>query len=134
MEILIQDALKDFDRFKELIETIPQEVLAAEAEGLAENQQDLFRKYCDRLIHPHLGDTVQYTNPDNLESCRHFEHIDLKIDRIWRGGGDGTGDLALCTLPDGSQETFKLKALSAAKVHCREKKCSAKTSDETHFA
>jgi hypothetical protein len=122
METLIRDALKDFDSFKELIEIIPQEVLAAEAEGLAENQQDLFRKYCDRLIHPHLGDTVQYINPYNLESCRHFEKIDLKIDRILRGGGDGSGDLALCTLPDGSQETFDLKTLRAANVHCRDKK------------
>jgi hypothetical protein len=68
------------------------------------------------------GDTVQYANPDNLERCRHFEKIDLKIDSIWRDGGDGSGDLALCTLPDGSQKTFDLKTLRAANVHCRDKK------------
>jgi hypothetical protein len=68
------------------------------------------------------GDTVQYANPDNLERCRHFEKIDLKIDSIWRDGGDGSGDLALCTLPDGAQKTFDLKTLRAANVHCRDKK------------
>ncbi len=116
METLIRDALKDFDSFKELTETIPLEVLAAEAEGLGENQQNLFRKYCDRLAPPPLqiGDVAHFINPDDLERSRHFEGIDLKIEHIWRAGGDGTGDLALCTLPNGSQQTFGLRTLRAA--------------------
>jgi hypothetical protein len=39
METLIRDALKDFETFKELTETIPLEVLAAEASALGKSQQ-----------------------------------------------------------------------------------------------
>jgi hypothetical protein len=49
METLIRDALKDFDTFKELTETIPLEVLSAEASGLSKSQQQVFREYSARL-------------------------------------------------------------------------------------
>jgi hypothetical protein len=61
-----------------------------------------------------IGDTAHYTNPDKLEKCRAFEGIDLKIVHIWRAGGDGSGDLVLCTMPDGSENTFGLRTLRAA--------------------
>jgi hypothetical protein len=122
METLIRVALKDFDTFKELTETIPLEVLEAEATGLSKSQQQLFQEYSLRLTAPtahdqaqqpplQIGDTVQYMNPDKLENCCQFEGIDLTIDHIWRTGGDGSGDLALCRMPDGTQKTFGLRTL-----------------------
>jgi hypothetical protein len=67
METLIRDALKDFDSFKELTETIPLEVLAAEAEGLGENQQQLFQEFSQRLT---LQDLAQ-----RVRSCTTWEEI-----------------------------------------------------------
>lgn len=57
------------------------------------------------------GDIAYFINPDDLESCRRFEGIEIKIEHIWRSGGDGSGDLAFCRLPDGRQETFGLATL-----------------------
>ncbi|MDP8962939.1 MAG: hypothetical protein M3O33_02920 [Cyanobacteriota bacterium] len=68
METLIRDALKDFSTFKELTETIPLEVLAAEAEGLGESQQQLFQEFSLRLTVPDLAQRVrQSTTWEEIE-------------------------------------------------------------------
>jgi hypothetical protein len=59
MEALIRDALKDFDTFKELTETIPLEVLSAEAEALSKSQQQIFQEYKRRLAAHQLADRVR---------------------------------------------------------------------------
>lgn len=104
METLIQDALKDFEKFKELTETIPLEVLSAEAEALSKSQQQIFQEYCDR-IHKEkqlkIGDIVNYLNPDKIPRCVQFEGIDLEIIRLIPAGY-----LAFCRLPDGTEQTF----------------------------
>jgi hypothetical protein len=59
MEALIRDALKDFDTFKELTETIPLEVLSAEAEALSKSHQQIFQEYTERLAVHQLADRVR---------------------------------------------------------------------------
>lgn len=122
---ILIEALASAELLQSVLEHFPSELIEAELALLPKSQQLRFvelRKNLNQQPPLKIGDTVQYVNPDKLERCRCFEKIDLKIDRILRGGGDGSGDLALCTLPDGSQETFGLKTLRAANVHCRDKK------------
>jgi hypothetical protein len=71
MEALIRDALKDFDTFKELTETIPLEVLTAEAEGLGKSQQQLFQEFSLRLTVQDLAQRVQ--------RCTSWEEIEQVI-------------------------------------------------------
>jgi hypothetical protein len=71
METLIRDALKDFETFKELTETIPLEVLAAEAEGLGKSQQQLFQEFSLRLSVPDLVQRVRH--------CTTWEEIEIVI-------------------------------------------------------
>jgi hypothetical protein len=97
-------------------------VIEAELALLPKAQQLRFLELSKRLNQLQIGDTVYYTNSDQIERCRAFEGLELKIDRILRGGGDGTGDLAVCTLPDGSQQTFGLRTLRATNVNDQVKK------------
>jgi hypothetical protein len=71
MEALIRDALKDFDTFKELSETIPLEVLSAEAEALSQSQQQLFQEFSLRLSVQELAQRVQ--------QCTTWEEIEQVI-------------------------------------------------------
>ncbi len=71
METLIRDALKDFDSFKELTETIPLEVLNAEALALAVSQQQIFQEFSNRLAAHCLADRVR--------QCATWEEIEAAI-------------------------------------------------------
>lgn len=71
METLIRDALKDFETFKELIEIIPLEVLAAEASGLGKSQQQLFQEFSLRLTVQDLAQRVRH--------CTTWEEIEQVI-------------------------------------------------------
>ncbi len=122
---ILIEALASPELLQSVLEHFPSELIEAELALLPKSQQLRFvelRKNLNQQPPLKIGDTAQYTNPDNLEKCRHFEGIDLTIDHIWRAGGDGSGDLALCTLPDGKQETFGLGTLRAANVHVAPKK------------
>lgn len=59
MEALIRDALKDFDTFFELTQVVPIEVLSAEAQALALNQQQIFQEFRSRLAAQQLADRVR---------------------------------------------------------------------------
>ncbi len=98
---LIRDALKDFETFKELTETIPLEVLAAEAEGLGKSQQQLFQEFSLRLTVPDLAQRVR--------QCTTWEEIEQVIasapflkQEIW----------ALLTLEE--KERIKILKITAA--------------------
>jgi hypothetical protein len=71
MEALIRDALKDFDMFKELTETIPLEVLTAEAEALAQSQQEIFQAFSNRLAVQQLAERIR--------QCATWEEIEEAI-------------------------------------------------------
>ncbi|HEY9833965.1 MAG TPA: hypothetical protein V6D26_25665 [Stenomitos sp.] len=71
MQTLICDALKDFDTFKELTETIPLEVLNAEASALALSQQQIFQEFSHRLAAHCLADRVR--------TCTTWEEIEAAI-------------------------------------------------------
>lgn len=105
METLICDALKDFETFKELSETIPAEVLVAEAASLTKRQQQKFQEYCDRLNQEKrpikVGRTAHYINPDKIPGFHKLEDLDLAVVQL-----NPDGHLAICRLPDGSEETF----------------------------
>jgi len=101
METLIRDALKDFETFKELTETIPLEVLAAEVEGLGKSQQQLFQEFSLRLSVPDLVQRVRH--------CTTWEEIEIVItcapflkQEIW----------ALLTLEE--KERIKILKMTAA--------------------
>lgn len=101
METLIRDALKDFETFKELTETIPLEVLAAEASALGKSQQQLFQEFSLRLSVPDLVQRVRHcTTREEIEmviTCAPF----LKQE-IW----------ALLTLEE--KECIKILKMTAA--------------------
>lgn len=71
MEALIRNALKDFDIFKELTETIPLEVLIAEAEALAQSQQEIFQEFSNRLAVQQLADRIR--------QCATWEEIEAAL-------------------------------------------------------
>jgi len=71
MEALIRDALKDFDMFKELTETIPLEVLTAEAEALVQSQQEIFQAFSNRLAVQQLAERIR--------QCATWEEIEAAI-------------------------------------------------------
>lgn len=77
MEALIRDALKDFNTFKELCETIPLEVLSAEAEALSKSQQQIFQEYSVAIAAHQLADRVRQcsTWPEVSEAiARNMQH------------------------------------------------------------
>jgi hypothetical protein len=119
---ILIEALASAELLQSVLEHFPSELIEAELALLPKSQQLRFVELTKILNQLQIGDTVYYTNSDQIERCRAFEGLELKIDRILRGGGDGSGDLAVCTLPDGSQEDFDLKTLRAAKVRCRTEK------------
>lgn len=106
-------AMNSPEMLQSVLEHFPSDLIEAELALLPQAQQQRFNELRASLAEKSLkeGDIVRYTNPDNLQRARDFEGLDLSIDHIWRGGGDGSGDLALCRLPDGSQETFGLATL-----------------------
>jgi hypothetical protein len=112
MEALIVNALKDFNTFKELTETIPAEVLAAEAASLTKGQQQKFQEYCERLNlekkQLKVNHIVEYTNPSKIAKFQKFENVDLTVVLLLP-----QAELAICRLPDGSEETFGLWTLKA---------------------
>lgn len=55
-----------------------------------------------------IGSLVRYVNPDKLEGCQIYEGIFMKIKRVVEGL------LALCELPDGSEESFAIHTLALA--------------------
>lgn len=110
METLIRDALKDFETFKELSETIPAEVLAAESASLTKRQQQKFQEYCDRLNQEKrpikVGCTAHYINPDKIPGFHKFEDLDLTVVQL-----NPEAHLAICRLPDGTSESFGIRTL-----------------------
>jgi hypothetical protein len=110
METLIRDALKDFETFKELSETIPAEVLAAESASLTKVQQQKLQEYCLRLNQEKrpikAGRTAHYVNPDKIPGFRKFENLNLTVVRLIP-----EAHLAICRLPDGTQESFGIGTL-----------------------
>jgi hypothetical protein len=119
---ILTEALASPELLQSIIGHFPSELIEAELALLPKAQQLRFLELSKRLNQLQIGDTVYYTNSDQIERCRAFEGLELKIDRILRGGGDGTGDLAVCTLPDGSQQTFGLRTLRATNVNDQVKK------------
>jgi hypothetical protein len=71
MEALIRDALKNFDTFKELTETIPLEVLSVEAEALSQSHQQLFQDFSARLAAQQLAERIR--------QCATWEEIEEVI-------------------------------------------------------
>lgn len=119
---ILTEALASPELLQSVLEHFPSDLIEAELALLPKSQQLRFVELTKNLNQQpplQVGDTAQYTNPDKLERCRQFEGIDLKIEHIWRAGGDGTGDLALCTLPDGSQQTFGLRTLTSISCQLR---------------
>ena len=110
MQALIIDALKDFDTFKDLSETIPAEVLAAECASLPKGQQQKFQEYCSRLDQEKrpikVGHTAHYINPDKIPGFHKFENLDLTVILLIP-----EGHLAICRLPDGTEESFGIRTL-----------------------
>ncbi len=110
MQALIIDALKDFDSFKDLSETIPAEVLAAECASLTKGQQQKFQEYCLRLDQEKRPIKVEciahYVNPDKIPGFHKFENLDLTVVQL-----NPEGHLAICRLPDGTEETFGIRTL-----------------------
>jgi hypothetical protein len=110
MQALIIDALKDFDSFKDLSETIPAEVLAAECASLTKRQQQKFQEYCLRLNQEkqriEVNHVAHYTNPDKIPGFHKFENLDLTVVLLIP-----EAHLAICRLPDGTQETFGVWSL-----------------------
>ena len=121
---ILTEALDSLEMLQSVLEHFPAELIETELALLPKSQQLRFAELTKNLNQQpplEIGDTAHFTNPDNLEKCRQFEKIDLKIEHIWRAGGDGSGDLALCMLPDGSQQTFGLRTLRSPSS-CRAKK------------
>lgn len=110
---MLVKAMNSPEMLQSVLEHFPSDLIEAELTLLPQAQQQRFNELRASLAQKPLkeGDIVQYTNPDNLQRSRVFEGLDLSIEYIWRGGGDGSGDLALCRLPDGREETFGLVTL-----------------------
>jgi hypothetical protein len=110
MQALIIDALKDFDSFKDLSETIPAEVLAAECASLTKRQQQKFQEYCLRLNQEkqriEVNHVAHYTNPSKIPGFHKFENLDLVVVLLIP-----EAHLAICRLPNGTQETFGVWSL-----------------------
>ena len=110
MKALIIDALRDFNTFKELTETIPGEVLAAEAANLTKGLQQKFQEYYERINQEkqrlEVNHSAQYINPDKIPGFQKFENLVLTVVLLIP-----EGYLAICRLPDGSEETFGTRTL-----------------------
>jgi hypothetical protein len=71
MEALILDALKDFDMFKELSQTIPLEVLSTVAEALPSSQQQIFQEFSSLIAAHQLALRVR--------QCSSWEEVEEAI-------------------------------------------------------
>lgn len=117
---MLIEALASPELLQSVLEHFPSDLIEAELALLSQAHQQRFIELSSlvtknsRLAQQpplQINDTVRYANPNKLQKYRKFEGIDLTILEIWHAGGDGSGDLAFCHLPDGSKETFGLRCL-----------------------
>lgn len=99
METLILDALKDFNTFKELTQIVPLEVLSAEADALAFQQQQIFQAFSERL--------AVYQLAERVRQCSTWEEIEEAI------ASNPTLKNQVWALLDDAQKE-RIKALKAA--------------------
>ena len=102
---MLIEALASPELLQSVLEHFPSDLIETELALLLKSQQQRFWELRDRLNQEKrpikVGRIAQYINPDKIPGFHKFENLDLTIIVLIP-----EGHLAICQLPDGTEETF----------------------------
>lgn len=107
---MLIEALASPFLFQSVLEHFPSDLIEAELALLPKSQQQRFWELRDRLDQEkqliEVNHIAHYINPDKIPGFHKFENLDLTVVLLIP-----EAHLAICRLPDGTEETFGIRTL-----------------------
>ena len=107
---ILTEALASPELLESVLEHFPPDLIEAELALLPKSQQQRFWELRLRLNQEKrpikVGRIAHYVNPDKIPGFHKFENLDLTVVQL-----NPDGHLAICRLPDGTQESFSIRTL-----------------------